>query len=172
MLSVIAAIGPKYEIGFENSLIYHSSDDMAIFKKITTGKTVYMGYKTWASLPTRTLVNRKIVVIYSLSFGIPLDLQSEIMMAPRSLEAMDEKIFKRRLPFLAKSPKENIIAGGGRIYHLSKNYWQKMYLSKFRKPAGECDTWFPRYSTNGWLIRESKNFPDFTYIVFEKNKLM
>jgi dihydrofolate reductase len=61
MLSIIAALNDNYVIGNQNKLIWHISSDLKRFKKITTGKTIVMGRKTFESLPG-VLPNRVIIV--------------------------------------------------------------------------------------------------------------
>jgi len=61
MLSIIVAIAKNNEIGKDNKLIWHLPEDLKRFKKLTTGKTIIMGRKTFESLG-RILPNRKHIV--------------------------------------------------------------------------------------------------------------
>ena len=45
-------------IGKNNDLLWHIPEDMKRFKKLTMGKTVIMGKKTWNSLPKKPLPGR------------------------------------------------------------------------------------------------------------------
>lgn len=57
--SLIAAVSKKNSgIGFQNKLPWHFKEDLEHFKRITTGKTVIMGRKTWQSLPKQPLPGR------------------------------------------------------------------------------------------------------------------
>ena len=58
MLSIIVAVGNNNVIGKDNKLIWHIPEDLKRFKKITTGKTIIMGRKTFESLG-EPLPNRK-----------------------------------------------------------------------------------------------------------------
>ena len=49
----IVAYSQNRAIGKDNALLWHLADDMAFFKKLTMGKTVLMGRKTYESLPPR-----------------------------------------------------------------------------------------------------------------------
>ena len=62
MFSIIVAIGKNREIGKKNKLLWHIPEDLKNFKKITTGKTVIMGRKTFESIG-RLLPNRKNIVL-------------------------------------------------------------------------------------------------------------
>lgn len=50
MLSLIVAVSKNNVIGKDNALIWHLPDDLKHFKKLTTGKTIIMGRKTFDSL--------------------------------------------------------------------------------------------------------------------------
>ena len=51
MFSVIVCTDRNGAIGYNNKLLFHLNEDLKRFKKITTGKTVVMGYSTFKSLP-------------------------------------------------------------------------------------------------------------------------
>ena len=59
---LIAAIGKNYELGKDNHLIWRISEDLDFFKKITMGKKIVMGRKTFESLP-KMLPGRKHIVL-------------------------------------------------------------------------------------------------------------
>ena len=62
MFSIIVAIGKNREIGKENKLLWHIPEDLKNFKKITTGKTVIMGRKTFESIG-KPLPKRKNIIL-------------------------------------------------------------------------------------------------------------
>ena len=49
-ISMIAAIGKNNELGKNNNLIWHISEDLKFFKKETLNKKVILGRKTLESL--------------------------------------------------------------------------------------------------------------------------
>ena len=53
----------KNAIGKNGKLPWHFSDDLKNFKRLTTGNAIIMGRKTWDSLPTKPLPNRRNIVI-------------------------------------------------------------------------------------------------------------
>jgi len=63
MISIIAAIAKNNAIGKDNKLLWHISEDLKRFKKLTTGKVIVMGQKTFESLPIKPLPNRTSIVI-------------------------------------------------------------------------------------------------------------
>ena len=63
MKGILVAISPEGIIGKNNSIPWHYSADLKLFKRLTTGNTVIMGRKTWESLPIKPLPNRRNIVI-------------------------------------------------------------------------------------------------------------
>ena len=62
MFSMIAAIGKNRELGKNGGLIWQLPSDLKFFKEQTTGKKVFMGKRTFESLP-RKLPNREHFVL-------------------------------------------------------------------------------------------------------------
>src|SRR5664280_3094297 len=63
MISIIVAVSEDWGIGKDNELLWHISEDLKRFKKLTSGNAVIMGKKTWESLPRRPLPGRKNIVL-------------------------------------------------------------------------------------------------------------
>ena len=61
-ISIIAAIGENNELGRNNDLIWHLPNDLKYFRKVTSGKTVIMGRRTFDSLPGILPKRRNIVL--------------------------------------------------------------------------------------------------------------
>lgn len=63
-MNLIVACDPTGGIGYNNSLPWEKiENDLARFKKLTTGQTVVMGRKTYDSLPKKPLPNRLNIVL-------------------------------------------------------------------------------------------------------------
>ncbi len=142
-------------IGKEGRLPWHIPDDLKNFKKITEGKVVIMGRKTWDSLPAKfkPLPNRINFVVSS-----SLENRSGIIVC-RSLEEALQKAqgFK----------KEICIIGGATIYQQALPLVQKMYISTIKKEVAG-DTFFPNFNKEEWSIAEEQEFPEFTFTVYER----
>ena len=63
MKGILVAVSPEGIIGKDNSIPWHSSADLKRFKRLTLGKTVIMGRRTWESLPVKPLPDRRNIVI-------------------------------------------------------------------------------------------------------------
>jgi dihydrofolate reductase len=59
MISIIVAVSDDWGIGRNNDLLFNIPEDLKRFKRLTTGKTVIMGKKTWYSLPRRPLAGQE-----------------------------------------------------------------------------------------------------------------
>lgn len=65
MVKLIVCIDLEGNIGYKNQLLFNIKDDMAFFKKQTTGHIVLMGYNTYESLGCKGLPNRFNLVLTS-----------------------------------------------------------------------------------------------------------
>ena len=63
MRGILVAVSPEGIIGKDNSIPWHYSADLKRFKRLTLGKTVIMGRRTWESLPVKPLPDRRNIVI-------------------------------------------------------------------------------------------------------------
>lgn len=65
MIGIIAAMSAHGVIGRDGEIPWKYPGDMKHFKERTSGSTVILGRKTWVSMWSRILPNRKMVVITS-----------------------------------------------------------------------------------------------------------
>ena len=68
MINAIVAVNEDWGIGYDGELLEHIPEDLKYFKTLTTGNVVIMGRKTWDSLPTKPLKDRKNIVISNSMF--------------------------------------------------------------------------------------------------------
>jgi dihydrofolate reductase len=130
MISIIVAVAKDNVIGKDNKLLWHISEDLKRFKRITTSKKMIMGRKTFQSLPG-VLPNREHIIVtrdkdfkvYSNQVTIINDLNS-------------------LLAKYSKCEEEIFVIGGAEIYTQVLPYTQKLYLTKV-DDAFEGDTYFP-----------------------------
>ena len=142
MLSIIAAVSQNGVIGDKNSLLWHISEDMRYFRRITSGHPVIMGRKTFESIG-RALPGRTNVVI------------------TRSDRTFEEC---RRAGSLSEAvemfgPEEEIfIIGGAQIYTQAMPIAEKMYLTVVEHDY-EGDTRFPEWKPDHWELLWSEHYP-------------
>lgn len=156
-VSIVVAIGPKGEIGLNNKLLWHISDELKNFKKITTGKTIVMGRKTFESIGKPLPNRRNIVLTHDESLKIPgVDVITDPMMA-----------FDLALDYNDSDESELAIIGGAEIFKLYLPYVQKIYLSEVDY-QGPADTFFPELKSDEWKVVETQNFEQFKTKVLER----
>jgi len=151
MISIIVAIAKNLAIGKDNQLLWHISEDLKRFKKLTSGHTVIMGRNTWLSLPIRPLPNRTNIVITDN----PTECFEGCVMV-NSIEAA-----------LAKCPpdEECFVMGGASIYRQMMPLADKLYITQVDKPF-EGDTFFPEIDPKVWEISEQSEWfdmPDWSF---------
>lgn len=160
MLSIIVAVAENGVIGRNNELIWHISEDLKYFKRITSGHAVIMGRKTFESIG-KPLPNRTNIVISRNT-----ELKPEGITVVSSL---NEAVA------LLNPAEENFIIGGGSIYREAIGLADKLYLTKVHH-SYEGDTHFPEIGGE-WkeISREDFNrgekfeYP-FSFIVYERKK--
>ncbi|MFA6333985.1 MAG: dihydrofolate reductase [Bacteroidales bacterium] len=147
MVSIIVAIADNSAIGRNNQLLWHITEDLKYFKRVTGGHTVIMGRKTWESIG-RPLPNRRNIVISRSLAGNPAKEVSGIEIFP-SIEAV--------LKTTSNSDEEIFIIGGGEIYRQAFPLANRLYLTLVHTTIEDADTFFPTIDYSQWreIFRES-----------------
>lgn len=156
MISIIVAYDKKLAIGKDNTLVWRQSEDLKRFKRLTSGKTVVMGRKTYESIG-KPLPNRRNIVISRQN----IDIEGvEVINTFDSLNK-DEDIF---------------IIGGGEIYKNFIIFADRLYVTEIDCEI-EADTWFPEIDLNLWKIESAEkhtsdemNQFDYNFINYIKNE--
>ncbi|MEI8201834.1 MAG: dihydrofolate reductase [Bacteroidota bacterium] len=161
-ISIIVAIAQNNAIGKDNNLLWHLSDDLKHFKKLTSEHTVVMGKKTWESLPKRPLPNRKNIVLTDVE-GEMIDNCITVYSIPQAIEMCDES-------------SENFIIGGGTVYRQFLTIAQTLHITRVHKDF-EADIFFPEIDLNIWhLSDESELMLDlasglqFQYLTYQRKE--
>ena len=167
MISIIVAVADNLAIGKDNNLLWHISEDLKYFKRVTAGHTVIMGRKTWESIG-RPLPNRRNIVI-SRSLNAHSILGAEVF--PSLVEAISAS------GGAGNSSEEVFIIGGGEIYRQALPLADKIYFTRVHINVSDADTFFPAFDEKVWreIGRESfergeKFERPFEFIVFERIK--
>lgn len=160
MISIIVAIAENNAIGKDNDLLWHISEDLKYFKRITLGSPIIMGRKTWESLPFKPLPKRENIVISNNK-----DYKLDNATVFHSLEEAVQYVKKFENCF---------IIGGGMIYNTILPFCDKLYITKVHK-SFEADTFFPEIDSNQWELESEseiqKDEPsglEFQFLVYKK----
>lgn len=141
---MIVAIGKNRQIGADNKMLWHISEEFKHFKKTTMGHTLLMGRKCFDSIG-RALPGRTTIIMTR-----DQNYTQEGCLIVHSLEEGIE---------LARSRGEDelFIAGGGQIYEQALPFTQKLYLSVVDYD-GDADIFFPEYQHLSWRKEFSQSF--------------
>ena len=159
-ISMVVAHGPKNEIGFENKLLWHIPEDLKNFKKITTGKMIVMGRKTFESIGKPLPDRANVVITRDLNFkpdGV-IVINDPMMAFDLALEAESD---------LEEEDFEMMVIGGGEIFEFFMPYTHKIYLSEVEY-SGPADVFFPTLDYEEWEIEKNEKFSDFTFKILTK----
>ncbi|HEY0846017.1 MAG TPA: dihydrofolate reductase [Noviherbaspirillum sp.] len=156
-LTIVVAIDKNGGIGINNALPWHLPEDLAHFKRMTTGHPIIMGRKTFDSIG-RPLPNRRNIVITRnpgwRHEGVDV------------VSSIDEAI-----KLVGDTPA--CIIGGAQIFAEVLPCTDRLIVTEIDH-AFECDTFFPRIDPQQWqeVAREShhseSNGFDYAFVTYEK----
>lgn len=135
-LTVIVAAGENNAIGKDNDLIWHLSDDLKRFKKLTNGHHIIMGRKTFESFP-KPLPNRiHIVITRQENYKAP----EGVIIVNSLSDALDA----------ARKDQQPFIIGGGEIYKQALPLADKLEITRVHSTFDDADTYFPSIDDSKW----------------------
>ena len=133
-LSIVVAMDDNRLIGKNNQLPWHLPADLAYFKKITIGKSILMGRKTYDSIGRPLPKRRNIVITRNLKTSIPwCEVVSSIE------EALE----------LIKNDNEVMVIGGASLCEQLFPRVTRLYITKI---DGKFDgnVYFPLFDESNW----------------------
>ncbi|MGA1932848.1 dihydrofolate reductase [Arcobacter sp. YIC-464] len=142
-ISMIVAYGKNWEIGLDNQMLWHISEDFKNFKAITSGHHILMGRKTFESIG-RPLPNRTSLVLSRGDFS-----HEGVETFSNAQEAFD---FAR-----ANGEEELFVIGGANIYETLFDYVDKMYLSEVDY-EGKADAYLKEIDFSTWDLQEQREY--------------
>lgn len=134
-ISIIVAIAENRAIGKDNRLLWHVSEDLKRFRKLTTGHPLIMGRRTFLSLPNGPLPNRRHIVISDVDG----EQFNGCEMASSPAQAVQ----------MAGNADECFVIGGGMVYAQFLPVAGKLYLTLVHH-SFEADTYFPEIDYSQW----------------------
>ena len=133
-LSIVVAMDENRLIGKDNKLPWHLPADLAYFKKITTGKSIVMGRKTYDSIG-RPLPNRRNIVISRNS--------KTLITGCEVITSIDEVLS------ITKDEDEVMIIGGASLCEQLLPQVSRLYITKIEGEF-DGDVYFPEYDESDW----------------------
>ena len=144
-LSIIVAMDENRLIGSNNRLPWHLPADLAFFKRMTMGKPVVMGRKTFESIGRPLPGRRNIVVTRNPEYAAEgIEIVHDIDAAAALCDASDEIM----------------IIGGANLYAQTLPRVTRLYITRIHH-AFDGDTWFPKLDEKAWRTENREDFdPD------------
>lgn len=155
-IALVAAISKDHCIGKGGEIPWHISEDMKRVKKLTTGKIVIMGRKTWESLPEkfRPLPNRTNVVITR---------QKDYIVPP------DVKVYNSIDSALEAHDQDEVIGfGGQKIYESLIEKADTLYITLVDQTVEGCDAWFPKINLDIWIEDAREDHEGYSFLTYVK----
>ena len=135
MITIIVAVAQNGVIGDKNSLLWHISEDMRHFRRLTSGHPVIMGRKTFESIG-RALPDRTNVVITRGDSEFEGCRRAGSLEEAVAMFAPDEEVF---------------VIGGAQIYAEALPVAERMYITVVEHDY-EGDTSFPSWNRDEWQL--------------------
>jgi dihydrofolate reductase len=137
-ISIIAALARDRVIGKDAGMPWHLPAELAHFKKLTMGKPIVMGRRTFDSIG-RLLPGRRNIVI-TRDPGYRLQGAVVVHSIEDALAAAD-------------GAEETMIIGGGHLYRQLLNRVSRLYLTLIEADI-EGDTFFPELDESEWEMKD------------------
>lgn len=162
MITLIAAITRDRALGKGGDMIFHISEDLKRFKKLTTGHPLVMGRRTFESFSNGPLPGRRNLVV-SRDAGYSREGIETFTSLEDALAACGDS--------------EPMVIGGGQIYTQAIPLADRMLITEIDAEAPDADTFFPEISQDEWEIKEtSKPMTDpasgvsFRYLTYTRKR--
>ena len=141
MITIIVAVAQNGVIGDKNSLLWHISEDMRRFRRLTSGHPVIMGRKTFESIG-RPLPDRVNVVITRGDSEFEGCIRAGSLAEAVGMFPPEEEVF---------------IIGGGQIYGEALKIADRLQLTVVEHDY-EGDTLFPSWNRDEWRLLWSERY--------------
>ena len=137
---MIVAVAENGVIGAKGGLPWRMSSDLKTFRRLTMGKPIIMGRKTFQSLKKPLDGRDNIVVSRDPLFEAP---------GTSIMESVSDAIVLARTLAVTKGEDEIMIIGGAEIYRAAFGKANRIYLTRIHgKPGG--DVHFPELDPAEW----------------------
>lgn len=165
-IALVVAVADNGVIGYKDGLPWHISSDLKHFRRLTMGKPLVMGRRTFESI------------------GGPLDGRDMIVVTRNRhyrasgthvVETLELGLDLGRRLAGERGVEEVMVIGGGEIYRAALPLADRIYLSEIHA-CPEGDTVFPQLDLEIWreTSRETyragpKDSADFSFVVLERS---
>ncbi|PGS51302.1 dihydrofolate reductase [Bacillus sp. AFS041924] len=158
MIAALVAMSENNVIGLNNEMPWYLPQELAYFKKVTTGHKIIMGRKTFDSIG-RPLPNRENIVVTR----------------QKDFHLEGVTVINDVISYLEEHKHEDLfIIGGAEIFNLTFPYLDTLYITEIDHNF-EGDTFFPNFLKEEWNVKsmsevqvDEKSKIKYRYLVYEK----
>jgi len=156
-LTLVVAIDAQRGIGIDNKLPWHLPEDLAHFKRLTSGHPIIMGRKTFDSIG-RALPNRRNIVVTRNPDWHHDGVETAASIAQAVAMVAGVEAF---------------IIGGAQIFAESMDLAGRMVVTEIARSYA-CDTFFPPLEPDAWAetAREAYHSDaqdlDYAFVTYER----
>ena len=156
-LAIVVATDRNNGIGINNTLPWHLPEDLAHFKRTTTGHAILMGRKTFESIG-RPLPNRRNIVITRNADWQHAGVETAASLPAAAALAGDDPAF---------------IIGGAQIYAEALPLVNRLIVTRIEQTF-DCDAFFPALDPQIWqeTAREQHHAEtsgfDYAFVTYER----
>lgn len=164
-IALIWAMAENRVIGRDNKLPWYLPNDLKYFKRVTSGKPVIMGRKTYDSigqpLPNRT----NIIVTRDTAFSAE---------GCQVVHSLDEALNLAEAQLMVSGGEEVIVMGGAEIYAQALPRADRLYVTLVHAevagdavfPAIDFDAW--RESAREDFVAAGPNPYDYSFVIYDR----
>jgi dihydrofolate reductase len=167
ILALVVAMGENRAIGRGGGLPWRLSSDLRYFRKITMGKPVLMGRRTFKSLPR--VLDGRLNVVLSRDRGF---VAPDAVMA----HSLEEGLAAARASAKRTGAPEIMVIGGEDVFRAVLPQTGRIYLTEVHA-SPDADTWFPELDMSDWreVSREAhqpgpKDDHAFSFVVLDRKR--
>lgn len=147
-LELVAAMGRRGEIGLDGRLPFRLATDLANFRRITLGRPVVMGRRTWDSLPRHPLPGRLNIVV-SRGTG---SMQPGALVFSDLAVALGAGVAHA----VCTGAASVCVIGGAELYRATLPLARRLWLTEVEAEV-EADAFFPPFDRTGWIECEARH---------------
>ena len=165
IIALVVARAENGAIGIGGELPWRLSTDLKQFRKVTLGKPIIMGRRTFQSLPR--VLDRRLNIVLSREPGF---------IAPGAIVAgsLEEGLARARRAAQEAGVEEIMVIGGDDVFRAVMPLAKRIYLTEVHATP-DADTWFKDFNLKDWreLSRERhepgpKDEYPFSFVLLER----
>lgn len=152
MIHIVVAVGLNNEIGENNKMLWHNTEDLKLFRELTLNHKVIMGKNTFLSIGKLLDLRENIVITRTL------EEKNGIILVKDINEIIEKYYYSEEIVY---------VIGGGSIYKELINFAEKLYISKIDEEFPDADTYFPKFNEEKYSL-EVKEYNTFKLYIYTR----